>query len=68
MNMGAILIAAAVTLGPSPHSGSTITYAGTDITCKQMEAFFRKMAKASHGKIKPMPCRENATVAPKKSN
>jgi hypothetical protein len=44
----------------------TVTYTGTDVTCAQLEAFMEKMAKASGGKIKPLPCREG--LPPKKSN
>jgi hypothetical protein len=71
MNVGAILIAATVTLTVQPtpsRTGGTITYTGTNLTCKQVEAFMEKMAEKSHGKIKPLPCRETAPVWPKKSN
>lgn len=70
MNAGAALIVAAVALGQptSPHTGGTITYTGTDITCKQVEGFFKKMARKSHGKVKPLPCHQNTPVAPKNSN
>ena len=70
MNVGAILIVAAVALGqPTPsHTGGTITYTGADITCKQVEAFMKRMAKESRGKIKPRPCHQNAAAVPKNSN
>jgi hypothetical protein len=46
----------------------TITLDGTKVTCEQMSAFFEKMAKDSHGKIKPLSCHQYPFVAPKKSN
>ena len=36
----------------------TYTYDGKNVTCAQLEPFFRKMAKGSKGKIKPFPCHE----------
>jgi hypothetical protein len=66
--------------GVRPHAGLRITpaiaggvsgaiiYTGTVLSCAQVKAFFRKMAKDSNGKIKPLQCHGVQGVVPGNSN
>jgi hypothetical protein len=46
----------------------TLTTNDAKITCGRLNAFFKKMAKESNGKIKPLPRRGHPAVGPKISN